>query len=312
MEMSYLGLPDDMKDYRGELTKEDDFDCFWEKTIKRVNDLPLFYQVNETDYFYSEIKVYQLTFNGLDGTPIYGWYIKNMNSKNSRCLLTTHGYRSHRNVPHVYLHWLSIGCDVIALDMRLQGGETGCLTNHKITDEVITLNIENIEQSYLYLIYSDMMLATKVIEKLGYEEYILEGTSQAGGLAVAIGCLLNTASMVLANVPSNSDIEKRIDERTGAFKAFNEIKGISMEKIKRNLSYFDTKNMADRLSIPLFASVGGEDDVCPMKSFAATYNRIQSDKLIVVYPHAKHEGGGANQVEKELAVVQKRDLEGFL
>lgn len=304
----YYKLPREYLNYVGEETKTEDFDEFWSENVQVVNHFPLQYERIKTDYCYRNKKVEKLIFKGLDNTAVYGWYIYSTNPGNKHCIVTTHGYRSSRKQPFLYLHWLDMGYDVLVFDLRLQGGETGCNTylSGPMT-EVIALNIFERDQSYLYQIYTDMMLAVRLPEMLGYEDYVLEGTSQAGGLAVAIGCLMGSARAVLANVPSNSDIDQRVLQGAGSFNAFQKICRHDAEKFEtviRNLSYFDTKNLANRLTVPLFASVGGKDGVCPAKAFMPTYHRIKSEKQIYYYPFSGHEGGGSLHTEREMSFLQ--------
>lgn len=305
----YHELPKECLDYFGEETKAKDFDEFWSESKRTVKNFPLQYERVKMNYHYRNKEVEKLVFKGLDNTKIYGWYIHSAMPRNKHCIVTTHGYRSSKKQPFLYLHWLDIGYDVLVFDLRLQGGETGCNTNLSgPMMEVITLNILELKQSYLYQIYTDMMLAARLPQELGYDSYVLEGTSQAGGIAVAIGCLMGSAKAVLANVPSNSDLDQRVLRGTGSFKAFQKVCEYDHEKLAmvlRNLSYFDTKNLADRLAVPLFAAVGGKDDVCPARDFMPTYHRVTSEKQIYYYPFNGHEGGGAMQTELEMSFLQK-------
>lgn len=307
-EKKMKNIPEKYFTYLGEETKAEDFDYFWKQTLQKVLDFNLTYSLTKNeDYFYPTKEIFKLVFTALDGTKIYGWYLRETNRETNKCLLTTHGYRSSKKEPHLYLHWLDAGYDVLAFDMRLQAGETGCNTPLSgPMSEVITINAFDLENCYLKMIYTDMMLASLLPEKLGYQEYVLEGTSQAGGLAVAIGCLMQNTTAVLANVPSNSDLDQRVLKATGSFKAFQSLCKHDPEKLEmilHHLSYFDTKNLANRLTAPIFASVGGVDNVCPAKAFFATYNRIQSPKEIYYYPFNGHEGGGSAHTEREIAFL---------
>ncbi|WP_408637516.1 acetylxylan esterase [Novisyntrophococcus fermenticellae] len=75
----------------------------------------------KTDYCYRNKKVDKLIFKGLDNTAIYGWHIYSTAPGNKHCIVTTHGYRSSKKQPFLYLHWLDIGYDVLVFDLRLQG-----------------------------------------------------------------------------------------------------------------------------------------------------------------------------------------------
>lgn len=301
-------IPAAYVEYRGMETKPDDFDTFWLSQKEEVERATLHVQLElqETVVFQGK-KVYRIQFQALDKTPIIGWYICG-ETRHKQCLLTTHGYRSQKKSPHEYLHWVDAGVDVLAFDMRLQGGETGCMTPlDGPFKEVIALNILYLPKSYLLMIYQDMMLASRLPEWLGYEGYVLEGTSQAGGLSMATACLMQTATAVMINVPSNSDLDERVRQSAGSFKAFQMLcnrDAETYEKVCHHLSYFDTKNMAERMNAPLFASVGGMDTVCPAQAFFATYNRIKSEKHITYYPFSGHEGGGEAHTEKEIQFLQ--------
>ncbi len=303
-----LGIPKELLDYRGKATKPPDFDEFWSDMKKKTAGVGLDLQRQVTDYHYKNKIVEKITFKGLDQTVIYGWYIYHSQHENDYCLITTHGYKSSKKEPYLYLHWLDIGYDVLVFDLRSQSGETGNNTPMKgPMTEVITLNCFDKNSNYLALTYSDMMIASRLPKALGYESFVFEGTSQAGGMAVAMGCLTSGAKAVLANVPSNSDIDQRIEKGAGSFKAFQKICANDPEKLAKVcyvLSYFDTKNLVDYLKIPLYASVGGIDTVCPAKAFMATYNRIASPKEIYYYPFNGHEGGGSFQTQRELEILQ--------
>lgn len=301
-------IPRDYLNYFGEETKEEDFDAFWREKIDEVFQKRVNYTLELcSNYNYKKKKVYRIEMEALDGTNIVGWYICS-ETPQKYCMLTSHGYRSAKKRPHEYLYWVDSGVDILVFDLRLQGGETGSVTpiEGPLT-EIISSNILTINNSYLMLIYQDMMLASKLPFLLGYKGYILEGTSQAGGLAIAIGGLMGTAKAIMANVPSNSDIDQRIKNSSGSFKAFQKICNFDdgiYKRVLKNVSYFDTKNIAEKIDTPVFVSVGGLDTVCPPKAFYATYNRILSTKELIYYPFSGHEGGGDCHVEKEINFLQ--------
>lgn len=295
--------------YQGFDTKPADLDSFWMLTRGRVEGHAIDAIVETTLYHYGAIQSDHLMLHGLDGTLIHGWYLHQPASKR-RCLLTTHGYRSSRKQPHLYLHWLAVGYDVVVIDQRLQGGET--LSNSPIhleqENSLVSINIDDLTSSYLYWQYTDMMIAVHWIRQMGYAEYVTEGTSQAGGLAITTAALMGGAKGVFANVPSYSDLDVRIRQASGSFGGITQLiqKHPSLEQsIRSNICYFDTKNLIDWLDAPLFASVGGRDETCPMEQFFATYNRYAGEKQLTIYPENGHEGGGLMQTEKVLQQLQK-------
>jgi cephalosporin-C deacetylase-like acetyl esterase len=67
-----------------------------------------------------------------------------------------------------------------------------------------------------------------------------------------------------------------------------------------NLSCFVTMNMAGRMTCSVPASLALKDKVCPFHMYLATYNRVTSDKDIVIYPFNGHERGGAVRTEVKM------------
>ncbi len=61
------------------------------------------------------------------------------------------------------------------------------------------------------------------------------------------------------------------------------------EQMYAFLSYFDTKNLATKISCPVYATIGLQDTTCPPHTNIAPYNNLQStDKQIYFYPEMTH------------------------
>ncbi len=292
----------------GEQTKSDDFDDFWNRQIQLVQGKELNTHFQPTTFSGQKEKVFKVSVEGLDGTPVIGWYIHHSPKPGKGCLITTHGFKSSRKSPSHYAHWTSIGYDVIAFDVRLQSGETGFNSpiSGPLIGNVCTLNLLDEESYYLKHLYTDTMMMIRLGKSLGYSTIVLEGTSQAGGLMLAAGALLGQVNYILANVPSFSDMENRVRKGTGSLKSIQTYLSIHPDREKevmRVLSYFDLKNMADRIHAPVYCSVGLLDQTCPAENFYPAYSRITSPKQLVCYPYNGHEGGSDLHKEKELALL---------
>lgn len=65
--------------------------------------------------------------------------------------------------------------------------------------------------------------------------------------------------------------------------------GLSDEEMYRFLSYFDTKNLATRISCPVMACSGLKDETCPPHTNIAPFNNLLStDKVYYFYPEMTH------------------------
>ena len=66
--------------------------------------------------------------------------------------------------------------------------------------------------------------------------------------------------------------------------------GLTDEDMYKFLSYFDTKNLATRITCPVIASVCLQDGTFPPHTNIAPYNNLQvSDKQVWFYPELQHE-----------------------
>ena len=159
---------------------------------------------------------------------------------------------------------------------------------------------------YYRAVYTDCVRAIDYacsLPQVDPSRVIVRGSSQGGGLAIAAAALDSRPYAAFAHVPGGSNLESRVEQGAGAFAAVGEhLKRYPehMDRAFQTLSYFDTMNLAHRISCPVYASVALRDTVCPPECFYATYNRIQSEKSIRIYPYNNHHDGEALQVEDEL------------
>ena len=67
---------------------------------------------------------------------------------------------------------------------------------------------------------------------------------------------------------------------------------MTKEEMLRFLSYFDTKNLATRISCPVLASSGLQDGVCPPRTNIVPFNNLatpQADKQYIFGPEMGHD-----------------------
>ena len=65
---------------------------------------------------------------------------------------------------------------------------------------------------------------------------------------------------------------------------------MSDEEMFRFLSYFDTKNLATRITCSVIACSGLQDGTCPPHTNTAPFNNLQvTDKEMYYYPFLRHE-----------------------
>jgi cephalosporin-C deacetylase len=206
-----------------------------------------------------------------------------------------------------------MGVAVISVDCREQGGATGnCAKySHGAVTNVVCKGALDKNEYYYRAVYMDCLRALDVAEavrEIDASRLIIEGGSQGGALALAICGLDSRPALCMADVPSNCNIQARIEGRHGSYSSlFDYIKRFPdrADAVYATVSYFDVMNLAERIACPVFASTALRDETCPARCFYAAYNRITTAKEVKVYPFNGHEGGGSLHTERKLEYLAR-------
>ncbi len=105
-----------------------------------------------------------------------------------------------------------------------------------------------------------------------------EGSSQGGALTYAAAALSDYPfSAIAANVAFLGDYADAVDIGGLAMEISKRCKGsMSTEEMLTFLSYFDTKNLATKISCPVMASSGLQDNVCPPRTNVVPFNNLKT------------------------------------
>ena len=300
--------------YMPPLTKRPDFDEFWEETRKKAYSVPLEPERELYDYPNDNVAVYKISYNGFDKTRINGWFMVPTFLKKDKypCLIHYHGFGGNMGRPAGYMQWLMMGVAVIAVDCRGQNGTTGDNAAYSAgsTQSVACKGILNKDEYYFRAVYMDCVKAIDFAvaqKEVDDKKIIIEGGSQGGALGMAVCALDSRPCLAMVDVPSNSDLVRRVEGAHGAFSSVTDylkVHPYETDRVFETLSYFDTMNMADKIQCKVLASVGLKDDICPAIMYMATYNRIKSEKEIRMYPFNGHEGGSSVHNEVKLRFLR--------
>lgn len=305
----------DFYQYLPALTRKDDFNSFWEETLRQAKSVPLRAERVKIEHPIRHMEVYDISYNGMDETRIHGWFIVPSFLKKEKypCLIHYHGFSGSRGVPSELMFWAAMGFAVLSVDCRDQGGKTGnsAAYSHGYSTNVASKGVHNKYEYYYRYAYMDCLKAIDFACEQGEVDagrIVIEGASQGGALGMAVAALDDRPVLAMVDVPSNSNLVSRIEGYHGAFASVAEYLKRHPEQtdlVLDNLSYIDTMNLADRIRCRVLASVALKDEICPAQMYFATYNRIKSEKEIIIYPFNGHEGGGAAHTEYKLAYLRK-------
>ena len=311
---------EEMRKYKPELSRDEDFDSFWKQTIAASKEQELNVEINPVDYPVEKVKVSDLYFDGFKNSRIYGRYILPANASADNqvpAVLMYHGYNYNNVVISNILHYSLMGYAVLLLDLRGQnpqspdhnnyenGGPSGWMTN----------GILNPYNYYYRFAYMDCVRAVDLIknrEEIDSSRIAVEGGSQGGGLSLAVGALSKDVSVVLADIPYLSHFRRAIELYEGSpydeiyhyFKIHDSLHKTE-EQVYKTLSYFDCMNLAPMIRADVLISVGLEDTVCPPSTAFAVYNHLDTEKEIRVYPEYGH-GGFNLHSEEKVMFLKKR------
>lgn len=144
--------------------------------------------------------------------------------------------------------------------------------------------------AFLDCVQAVRFMATR--ESSDMTQLFAEGSSQGGALSYAVAALSDYPFTAIApcvaflgDFPDYFNIVSWPAETAKANKG-----SMTDEEMYAFLSYFDTKNLATRISASVIACSGLQDGTCPPHTNLAPYNNLPTeDKVIYYYPEMGHE-----------------------
>lgn len=155
-------------------------------------------------------------------------------------------------------------------------------------------NLEDIENYYYRNAFMDAVRGVDFVFTLPNFDGVnifAEGGSQGGALTLAATALDKRIVAAAPFIPFLNDFIdyfKMSDWIGGTYLRAAKEKGLSDEQLYRNISYFDIKNLAKYINVPVLMGVGLQDPVCPPHTNFAGYNLISSPKEFIIYNDKGH------------------------
>ncbi|MBB6675434.1 acetylxylan esterase [Cohnella nanjingensis] len=292
----------DLERYLPELTAKPDIDTYWDDVIAAFADKPLNAVRAEVETPFPQLLAYRVEYEGFDDTRIHGWFLlpRGMAGERLPCTVIFHGYTGGKGYPEQYAQYALMGMAVFAVDVRGQGGDTG---NHLqqaygMTRGWVTQGILTKDSFYYKAISLDALKALEWAAgqtEVDETRICVEGESQGGGLAFIAAALSTVPAIAVAHIPNMCHMDYGILNSQSSLTEAAEFAARFPDKldtIMETLSYFDNMNLAHRIRIPLFVTVGLKDLTTMPETIYAAYNRVAAPKEIRVYPFSGHTVGG--------------------
>lgn len=271
------------------VTRQPDFDQFWQKTLKDLEAVDPEYKVTlQTEKNRDKTDLYLVEMKSLGNLMVRGWLEVPKNKGRYPALLRVPGYTSAMEPVNKF-------DDMVIFSLNVRG--------HGNSDDVegapLELWVRGLDDKNDYFYRGTFMDCIRAMDflqqhpKVDTGRIAVWGGSQGGGLAFVTASLDNRVSFCIADVPFLCDMKQyfktthwdEIDDWLAADPQRN------FNNMLRTMTYFDTMNMTEKITCPVLMGIGLQDQVCPPSTSFAAYNKINSQKQYIVYPRAGHNLG---------------------
>ncbi|MBR2465881.1 MAG: alpha/beta fold hydrolase [Clostridia bacterium] len=293
-----------LKEYQGRNPRPADFDDFWDRSLEELGSIdpsPVFKPAS----FKSKIaEAFDLTFTSAKGAKIHARFVKPKNiTEKAPALLRFHGLSGSASDWNTMLAYASEGFVVAFMDARGQGGyseDVGGVPGTTYT----TPFMRGFDGAPEDLLCRDMFLDTaqlaRVIMELDYVDETRVGAtggSQGGALTLACAALVPEIKLAAPVYPYLCDYKRvwEMDLDKGAYEGIRyylrhfDPRHERIDEFFTKLGYIDLQFLAPRIKAKLLMCTGLMDTTCPPSTQFAAYNKITSEKKMLVYPDYGHE-----------------------
>jgi len=294
-----------LRKYRGINPKPDDFDAFWDAGLEEMRNIDPDIELKPADFTVPFAECLDMYFTGVGGARVHAKLVQPRDCDTPHpAVLEFHGYSGSSGDWTDKLGFAALGFTVASLDCRGQGGESedvggvkgGTLRGH------IIRGLDGPPEKFLFrqIFLDTAQLAAIVMEMEDVDRNRIgvRGGSQGGGLTLACASLVPEIKRAASTFPFLCDY-KRVWEMDLAQNAYQELKDYFRQFDPRHeredeifikLGYVDVQHLVPRIKGEVKMVTGLMDQICPPSTQFAAYNRIRSEKSMVLYPDFGHEG----------------------
>ncbi|MFN7933525.1 MAG: acetylxylan esterase [Bryobacteraceae bacterium] len=160
-----------------------------------------------------------------------------------------------------------------------------------VEGEKLTYGIARPEGAYYQLAYADVIRGIDYLvsrKDVDAGRVGIAGTSQGGGISLAVASLDTRVKVVAAHVPFLCDFRQAAKTQGSLVKQILDKAGKNDSQALATLDYFDPLALVGELRVPAVLSSGGRDAVCPAPTIRAVFDRIPGVKTLFHDPELVH------------------------
>ncbi|MFM8894477.1 MAG: acetylxylan esterase [Actinomycetales bacterium] len=283
-----------------------DLDAYWDAALeelreaRRDEDMVLAPVDHPAEY----AECLDLWFTGVRGSRLHAKVLRpTERSAPHPALAVFHGYYASSPDWFRLLPYVAQGFSVLALDSRGQGGlshDAGGMAGTSVMGHIVRgLDIAPTELLYRRHFLDTVQAVQILMERpeVDPERVGVTGESQGGGLTLACAALEPRVRAAVPVYPFLSDY-RRVWDLDLDLNAYAELRDYlrrfdplheSVEQMWLTLGYIAVEHLAPRIKAAVMMHTGLMDMICPPSTQFAAYNKIRSDKQVVIYPDFEHE-----------------------
>ena len=147
-------------------------------------------------------------------------------------------------------------------------------------------------QGYYYQgAYADMIRGIDFLvsrPEVDPKRIAIMGTSQGGGIALAVAALDPRVRAVVAHVPCLCGMREAASITGSLVNTLLNKADANRASAWNTLDYFDPLRLAMNLHVPLLVSAGGKDRTCPAPTIRSVFDSVTAIKSLAWYPDLPH------------------------
>ncbi len=294
---------DQLVSYAGRNPKPADFDAYWDRALAELDATPARLELVPHPSPARFAECFDLWFTGVGGARVHAQYMRPRSPGQHPALLRFHGYSMNAWDWFDKLAWVAQGFVVATLDVRGQGGlseDVGGVAGTTLRGHIIRGLSGTPDQLFFRQVFLDTVRLARVVmefREVDDKRMCATGASQGGGLTLACAALEPRIWRAAPVYPFLSDYKRvwemdlakdAYEELTYYFTRFDPTHEHEDETFTR-LGYIDVQHLADRIAARVQMTTALMDMICPPSTQFAAYNKIKSEKEMVLYPDFGHD-----------------------
>jgi cephalosporin-C deacetylase len=267
-----------------------DIPTFWRSTLSRLASEPVESAIEDTrePLPYKKYRIEYRSLNGIRARAFLAMPIRSSRSPRPlAAIVTVPGYGGSQQ--GIMLDECQRGYAILQVFPRSQGPSSELW---KIDGpEKLTWNLSQPLGAYYQGAYADVIRGIDYLltrNDIDGERLAIAGTSQGGGIALAIASLDPRIKAVVAHVPFLCDVRQAAHTEGSLIKKLLDTAHMNDEQHLRSLEYFDPLKLVPALKAPALISSGGKDTVCPAATIRAVFDAVPGIKALFHDPDLPH------------------------